>query len=150
MSKLTALLLVFAQAPAPASEPVQAGAMERTQFRLFAAGTATGVVGLAGLTLGLIGLDRSLYGECDEPDDPEDLPVELQERCFATDEFNTKNRNARIMMISGLAGGGALLLSSIGTITAGLVLRKRRLSGRVAFAPHLSGHRWGLSAALRF
>jgi hypothetical protein len=143
------LLLCATSAVAPAPTP-EAAPAERRQFALFGAGTAAGVVGLGGFVMGLVGLDRSLYGVCETTDEPGEDPTPAN-RCFTELEYSRKHRNAEILMIAGMAGGGALILSSAALITAGLVIRRRRLSaGKLSFAPALSSRGFGATVGLRF
>jgi hypothetical protein len=151
------LLLVGTFALAPAAPPATAPGPRstedpraRTQFGLLASGTATGVVGLGATVIGLIGLDLSLYEPCKVTDDPTEPVLTPQTRCFDEGEYARRHRNANTMMITGLAAGGTLILTSVGLITAGLVIRRQRLrDGRVSVSPTL-GPNWGVRATLRF
>jgi hypothetical protein len=128
-------------------------ARERKQFALFTAGTATGVVGLGAAVIGFIGLDRSRYAACEVSDDPTEPVVTPRVRCFDETVFARRHRNANVMMVTGLAAGGALLLTSAALITSGLVIRRRRLrsahGATLSWAPTLGGN-WGVAASLRF
>lgn len=124
---------------------------EQRQFALFTAGTATGVVGLGGLVLGLIGVDRSLYEVCEVTEDPTEPVVTPQTRCFDETAYPRRHRNANIMMATGLAAGGALLLTSAALITSGLVIRRRRARGAgLSTLSPMIGRSWGVAATLRF
>lgn len=152
-SSVLSLLLAgtFAVAPpTPSSRAPEQDPRERKQFSLLAAGTATGVVGLGATVIGLIGVDSSTYGACEVSDDPTDPVLTPQTRCFDESEYARRHRNANIMMITGLAAGGALILTSVGLITAGLVIRRQRLrAGRLSVSPSF-GPVWGAHVSLRF
>lgn len=134
-----------------ANSPAPPDPLERRQFALLSAGTATGVVGLGGLVLGLIGVDRSSYAACEVTEDPTEPVLTPQTRCFEESVYPRKHRNANIMMAAGLAGGGALVLTSAALITSGLVIRRRRLrAARLSTLSPMVGRTWGLAATLRF